>query len=306
VASGAYLWWYIDALSDDGLHALTIIAFVGSVFSPYYRLARRGGRLTDPENHCAINVSLYGGGGRGPKRWTMTERGRAQVFRDARQFIVGPSRVRWNGQSLIVEIDERAAPIPFAVRGRVVVHPKGLSRFVTPLDAAGRHHWGPIAPCARVEVDLESPAQRWSGHAYVDSNEGVEPIDGPFEEWDWARATLADGRTAVIYDVRPKAGDDHVVAQCFREDGSSESFEAPPRQTLPRTGWRITGTMRSDVGSTVRLRRKLEDTPFYARSELACQLLGEPVTALHETLVIPRLVSPVVQAMLPFRMPRIR
>ena len=36
VAPGGYAWWYVDALSDDGRHGLTIIAFVGSVFSPYY------------------------------------------------------------------------------------------------------------------------------------------------------------------------------------------------------------------------------------------------------------------------------
>ena len=27
--------WYVDAISDDGRHGLTIIAFIGSVFSPY-------------------------------------------------------------------------------------------------------------------------------------------------------------------------------------------------------------------------------------------------------------------------------
>ena len=31
-----YVWWYVDALSDDGRQGLTIIAFIGSVFSPYY------------------------------------------------------------------------------------------------------------------------------------------------------------------------------------------------------------------------------------------------------------------------------
>ena len=36
-----YVWWYVDALSDDGRHGLTLIAFIGSVFSPYY--AWRGG-----------------------------------------------------------------------------------------------------------------------------------------------------------------------------------------------------------------------------------------------------------------------
>ena len=59
VPSGGYLWWYVDALSDDGQHGLTIIAFVGSVFSPYYRSALKH-CAADPENHCALNVALYG------------------------------------------------------------------------------------------------------------------------------------------------------------------------------------------------------------------------------------------------------
>ncbi len=29
-------WWYVDALSDDGQHGITLIAFIGSVFSPCY------------------------------------------------------------------------------------------------------------------------------------------------------------------------------------------------------------------------------------------------------------------------------
>ena len=56
VRPGGYAWWYVDAFSDDGRFGLTIIAFVGSVFSPYY--AWRGRR--DPLDHCAINVALYG------------------------------------------------------------------------------------------------------------------------------------------------------------------------------------------------------------------------------------------------------
>mgnify|MGYP001372749352 CR=1 FL=1 len=41
VTPGGYHWWYLDAMSDDGEHALTVIVFVGSVFSPYYAAARR-------------------------------------------------------------------------------------------------------------------------------------------------------------------------------------------------------------------------------------------------------------------------
>jgi carotenoid 1,2-hydratase len=37
---------------------------------------------------------------------------------------------------------------------------------------------------------------------------------------------------------------------------------------------------------------------------LQSTLLGQQVSSFHETLNVPRLVSPVVQAMLPWRMPR--
>jgi len=37
---------------------------------------------------------------------------------------------------------------------------------------------------------------------------------------------------------------------------------------------------------------------------LHSELLGEQVLSFHESLQVPRLRSPLVQAMLPFRMPR--
>ena len=48
----------------------------------------------------------------------------------------------------------------------------------------------------------------------------------------------------------------------------------------------------------------LEDTPFYVRSLLRTDLLGEKVTAVHESLDIPRVISLPVRMMLPWRMPR--
>jgi carotenoid 1,2-hydratase len=60
--------------------------------------------------------------------------------------------------------------------------------------------------------------------------------------------------------------------------------------------------MRSE--GPVHVSEQLEDTPFYQRAVLRSTLLGEPVTSFHESLDCTRLVSPVVQAMLPWRMPR--
>lgn len=85
IPHNGYAWWYIDAISDDGREGLTIIAFIGSVFSPYYAFARRRGPA-DPLDHCAINVALYHEAG---KRWTMTERGRGRVARNANSFLIG-------------------------------------------------------------------------------------------------------------------------------------------------------------------------------------------------------------------------
>ncbi|MCX4199033.1 FAD-dependent oxidoreductase, partial [Methylobacterium organophilum] len=83
VARGGYAWWYVDAVSDDGRQGLTIIAFIGSVFSPYYAWSAE----KDPFAHCAMNVVLYGDRG----RFAMTERRAASLSRSADHIAVGPS-----------------------------------------------------------------------------------------------------------------------------------------------------------------------------------------------------------------------
>jgi carotenoid 1,2-hydratase len=50
--------------------------------------------------------------------------------------------------------------------------------------------------------------------------------------------------------------------------------------------------------------RTAEDAPFYARSLLDSKLLGEPVSAVHESLSLDRFNARWVQLLLPFRMPR--
>lgn len=237
----------------------------------------------------------------------MTERSAAHVSRSRREFVVGPSRLHWDGASLLIDIDEIGMPLPQRVRGRVRVWPRGLADFVAPLDPQGLHRWGPIAPAARIEVDLDPPGTRWAGEAYLDSNEGDEPIDRPFALWDWSRAALPDGGTAVLYDVRMKQGEDRVIAQRFAANGRSEPFEAPLRQKLPSTAvWRIPRHMRSEAASPARVLQTLEDTPFYTRSLLESGLFGQRVHSVHETLSIPRLVATSTRWMLPFRMPRRR
>ena len=130
-----------------------------------------------------------------------------------------------------------------------------------------------------------------------------EPIEQACHEWDWSRALMADGSSAVIYDIQGKtSNEDRLLALRFMTDGSVQPFVAPPRVNLPTTLWRMARRMRSD--GSVQVKETLEDTPFYQRALLQSRLLGESVQSFHETLSVPRLVSPWVQAMLPWRMPR--
>ena len=211
----------------------------------------------------------------------------------------------WDGDALIVEFNERSAPLPWRVKGRIRLKPSALCHFVTSLDAKERHRWGPIAPCARIDVQLEQPGVSWSGPAYMDSNEGDEAIENAFVDWDWSRARLHDGSTAVIYDVRPSIGPGRVIAQRFAPDGTTSAFEPPARQRLPSSKWLVARSIRTEQGPPARVLETLEDTPFYVRSTLASGLLGEQVISIHESLSIPRLVSLPVRLMLPWRMPRL-
>ncbi len=240
----------------------------------------------------------------------MTERSKASLARDATSLSVGPSSLRWDGSSLVIDFNEIGMPLPRRVRGQVRVHPKGLSNFITHLDEGQHHHWGPIAPCAHVEVELADPALKWKGEAYLDSNEGSEPLNTTvnqrFKEWDWSRASMKDGSTAVIYDVRQLHAPDRVLGLRFKPNAVVESFEPPPRYPLPSTSWRINRNIRNEDNTKVSIVNTLEDTPFYARSVLKSRLLGEEVVSLHETLNVSRLTSFATQCMLPFRMPRVR
>ena len=301
VAPGGYAWWYLDALSDDGEHGLTIIAFIGSVFSPYYAWARARRPATVALNHCAFNVALYGRAG---KRWAMTERGAKHVHRSAAALQIGPSAMAWDGTTLTLHIDEVTAPWPSRIRGLVRLHPAALMNKAYALDGAGRHRWRPIAPCARIEVELLHPSLRWQGTAYLDSNQGDAPLESDFVRWDWSRAALSGGRSAVLYDVTRRQGAPLALALAFDPDGGVQAFEPPPPVALPEALWRVPRATRSDAGSAARVAETLEDAPFYARSIVQSHLLGEPVTAFHESLSLERFSAPWVRMLLPFRMPR--
>jgi len=299
VERDGYAWWYVDAISDDGHHGLTLIAFLGSVFSPYYAWARSRGR-GDPLAHCAINVALYGPGG----RWSMTERSAAAVTRRRDALTIGPSTLEWDGTALTAELREWAVPIPRPIRGRIRLHPTVVNAEPIALDPDGLHRWTPIAPAARIEVEFDAPRLGWSGGAYFDHNTGLKPLERCFDNWFWSRASTRRG-PVVLYELPRRDGQRNALALHFDAEGRRHELAAPTATRLPRTRWGVERPVRTDDGQ-VTLLATWEDTPFYARSLLRARLHGESVTAVHESLSLQRFARPWVQSMLPFRMPRRR
>jgi carotenoid 1,2-hydratase len=305
VVGNGYRWWYIDALSDDGRHGLTIIVFIGSVFSPYYAAARREG-IVDPRNHVCFNAVLYRPGG---KRWAMTERSHSALATAEQDIVIGPSGMHWEGDRVVFSIEEMTVPIPRRLRGTVTLHLEQVFGEDFTIDERGHHWWWPISPACRVEVEMQQPSLSWRGHGYFDSNRGIEPLETGFRDWDWSRADLGDGESLVLYHSRMRAPleiPERALSLRFCRDGRIERLPFPPAARLATTPiWRIRRETRADEGQSARVLKTFEDTPFYARSMLETTLLGRRVPAVHESLNLDRFSSRWVQFLLKFRMPRV-
>jgi carotenoid 1,2-hydratase len=294
VSPGGYAWWYLDAESPDGAAALTIIAFIGSVFSPYYAWSGR----RSPENHCALNVALYGR----RRRWAMTERSRAKVDLAPDRFTIGPSALEWRNDELTINIDEHGAPVPAPMRGTVTVRPAALGDRSFQIDAQGRHRWRPLAPRSHVTVAFDEPAVSWAGEGYLDSNDGEEPLEDAFQSWNWARLSAPGARPLILYDTAPRRSDPRRLALEVSADGGLIARDSPALvHAAPTPVFRMERLLGGDGAG---VSATLEDAPFYSRSLMETTLDGRRYRGFHESLSGDRLRSPVVKAMLPFRMPR--
>jgi len=192
------------------------------------------------------------------------------------------------------------------MRSRRKLTPHFVNERVFTLDEAARHRWRPVAPSARVEVELQKPELRWSGHAYFDRNWGDEPIEDGFVYWDWSRAAMGKEESAILYNMDRRHAGAKSLALRFSPQGVEE-FESPPNHRLPRTPiWQVPRGSQADAGCPPKVAKTLEDTPFYSRLAQVFHLLGQLLGVQLVSLALDRFRSPIVQHMLPYRMPRRR
>ena len=153
IPPGGYQWHYLDGVSDDGCLAIVVIALLGNPFSPRYARARRAGPA-DALRYSSMNVAVYART-RKECAWTLTEQAVSAEARSGEGVAIGASAMRWEGERLVVDIDERT-PLGRRVRGKVVLEPETHTNLEIVLDPRAEHRWWPIAPRARVLVELPS------------------------------------------------------------------------------------------------------------------------------------------------------
>ncbi len=289
-----YQWWYIDASSDDGQEHLVIIAFVGSVFSPFYARACRRYEA-NPMDYCAINAALYNSRG---KRWVLSEKTRHQVKREDQRFEIGDSSLTFTDNGLDIIIADRGVPLPRKVAGRIAVRPKfttdpALAQLQ--LDPNQRHQWWPYAPHCEVEVSFDQPHWRWSGKGYFDTNRGSEPLHEGFETWNWSRSHQGNA-TDLTYNATSSGGQQKQLALSIDDSGTLSQGEVAPVQHLRRGLWGMKGQIH--LQQPVTQVTMLEDTPFYTRSMIQT---ADRRSVMHESLSLQRFRQPWVQFLLPFK-----
>ena len=287
----------MDGLSEDGSKAISIIGFIGSVFSPWYRWSER----KSPENHCCINVALYGKGA----RWTMTDRGASALRQSEDCLTVGPSSMHWDGDKLVVHINEISTPHCNRIEGTVTIRPSGVTNVELPLTQDGAHIWRPFAPTSHIEVDLKRPGWTWNGHGYFDANFGTRSLEEDFSYWTWARLPLQQG-TACLYDASRRDGSSLAVGYSFSEDGEARAIEMPPKAPMRRSLWALRRETRSDAGFRPKQVKHMLDAPFYNRAAIVTKINGEESVGVHEALDLNRFRSPFLKPMLAVRVPRRR
>ncbi|WP_085827650.1 carotenoid 1,2-hydratase [Roseovarius gaetbuli] len=283
-------------MSDDGKRAVSVIGFIGSVFSPWYAWSGR----RNPANHVCLNVATYGPGG----RFTMTDRGTNALRQTPDSLVIGPSAMHWRDGVWVIDINEVSSPpLISRVQGQIRLTPSALTGVELALTPDGAHIWRPFGPTSTIEVDLDTPGWRWQGHGYFDANFGTRALEQDFERWTWGRYPLGGGSTC-FYDATRLDGSTLAAAVYFDAQGHGEVIEPHPKARVARSLWGVARGTRADAGYRPKQVKAMLDAPFYARSAVRTCLDGEETVGAHEALDLKRFRNPVLKPMLAIRVPR--
>lgn len=295
-ASGAYEWWYVDALSADGRTGFVFIFFAGLPFSPDYLTDHERRRGPSALDHVAVFAAVYRDGRQVCYALDRYDRATFSASRDRLDVAIGANTCRFDGSAFAVAVD-----LPLLLGGSRLTASLALSPRVpaSAVDFGGgagdaEHVWNPLAPSCAVSGEIALHGGRgWSesfdGEGYVDHNYGEKPLTEGIRRWHWGRAHLGD-RTLVYYHTEPERGPDETVLALVGSDGT-RVFERPAfsaadwkrRPLCPRFPTRVGIAAEARVTATVR--SVLDWGPFYMRflSDVRCEVDGGVLEAAGVT-----------------------
>ena len=299
VPPNGYAWWYIDGIEPSSGQAVSIIAFIGSVFSPWYKWSGR----KQPQNNVCLNVATYGK----KSRFTMTDRGQSALIQEAHKLTIGPSSLKWDSskRELIVQINEVSSlPLISRLKGTIKLKPSGLTNVELPLTKEGTHIWRPFAPTAEIEVDLNKPEWQWKGHGYFDANFGTRALEQDFDYWTWGRFPIEKG-TSCFYDLELRNKEKYQFEYHFDSDGTAKNMTSAPKNLkFSSSLWGIKRQTRCDSQSEPKQEKSLLDAPFYNRAAVSTTIKGKKTIGVFEALDLRRFRNPLLMFMLAVRVPR--
>jgi carotenoid 1,2-hydratase len=273
--SGAYEWWYLDALSDDGSTAIVAIWFAGLPFSPDYLTDHERGRAPSALDHVAMFAAVYRDGRQVCYTLNRYPRTAFEASRDALQVRIGPNLLAVRDDVLEARLD---VPLLGGSRltGQLALARPGARSLeaLTGGEAGADHMWNPLEPDCRVDGRFEYAGvavDPFRGRAYVDHNYGRRPLTEGIKRWHWGRAHL-DGATVVYYHTEPETGRDATLLAVV-DGGAASTVDADAR--FAAADWRrrilcprYPTVVRLDgrgVALESRVRSVLDWGPFYMR-----------------------------------------
>jgi len=219
--TGAYEWWYIDALSADGQWGVVAILFRGMPMSPSY--------LRNPDMMLAgCAVSVYHKGIRIAFSFTEYPLESCTFDQKCTHVEVGDSSLVIDQEGILrlhsrVPCDRDGRSIDLAIHGKSPMHAAPYHDDAGD-DVQDVHAWVLAQPLMKADVLVALHEQQqivvqhqFEAAAYHDHNLGKRAMHSDYRHWYWGRVHGDDG--AYVFLVTPDSPDSVVQVFAISQQG---------------------------------------------------------------------------------------
>lgn len=279
--SGAYEWWYFDAVSDDDSVEIVVIFYEGNPFSRRYIQHQQNGASATPSNFPAISISIYKD--HEPIYYSFTEvpKSEASFEREHPGVCIADHEMngsKHDGQTIYTLRLKEELPSGDAIVGNLTFTSPVVSEKLVLVknNDQQNHTWNLVQPRARVTGKIrcfsrnESPVKiDFRGNGYHDHNIGREPLKNEFDDWYWGRFHFE--RTNLVYYVMGDNSQKHYGWLISRDNKEIvETFNDIQLEDFSRSLYGLSTSRRITLSNErahvmVQQVHRLDNGPFYQR-----------------------------------------